>query len=41
MRFVLSARLRLHLVLAAGLPALVLLRLKLFLFGHPTSARRE
>jgi hypothetical protein len=39
--FVLSARPRPHLVFAAGLPSLVLRRLKLLLFWHATSARRE
>jgi hypothetical protein len=41
MLFVLGLRPWLHLVFSAGLPSLVLRRLKLLFFGHTTSARRE
>src|SRR4030095_5056159 len=41
MFFVLGPGSRLHLVFAAGLPSLVLRRLKLFFFRHYQSLRRE
>jgi hypothetical protein len=40
MLFVLGSWPRLHFVFAAGLPSLVLRRLKFLLFGHASSARR-